>query len=456
MSLGSSAVRQFAIGSLVVIALITVALCVATSYFIRRDILEREWDTTSTYVLAQALEKLRPEDFRNPLDRQAQSRFRAFYDGVVKMPDLVRVKIYDANMTVIWSDEPRLIGARFPDNPELGQAMRGRTVVNLEESEKKNENVFESEEPHLVELYVPVVFPATNRIVGVMETYKDPTKVFGEILRAQIAVVTMAVAGAILLHLALLGIMIRADHCIRKQHEELRAVQAQLAGAERLAAVGEVVAAVAHGIRNPLSNIRASAQVALLDCRDDGSDASRSLNNVIGEVDRLERQLKEFLRLMRPTELKSDPVDVNAVVRGARDLMKERLRAIEVDERLGPELPLVSGDAMLLEQVVANIMNNAVEALPDDEGRITITTGVGSDASGGPGVFVEIEDTGEGIEPDRLSSIFELFRTTKAQGTGLGLALAKKFTEDHGGTITVRSNPGEGASFRVTLPVRAA
>jgi len=109
---------------------------------------------------------------------------------------------------------------------------------------------------------------------------------------------------------------------------------------------------------------------------------------------------------------------------------------------------------MLLEQVFANLLTNAVEAL-GDEGRITIATGVVADDPGRPRVFIEIEDTGEGIAADHLSSIFELFHTTKAHGTGLGLALAKKFTEEHGGTISVRSNPGEGATFRVTLPVRA-
>src|SRR5262249_2765248 len=145
----------------------------------------------------------------------AQSRFRAFYDGAVRLPELVRVKIYDANMTVIWSDEPRLIGAKFPDNPELRRALRGQTVVNLEASEKKEENVFEPGEPHLVELYVPIMFPGTSGIVGAMETYKDPTKVFSEIVRAQIMVVTMAVAGAVLLHLSLLWIMVRADRRIR-------------------------------------------------------------------------------------------------------------------------------------------------------------------------------------------------------------------------------------------------
>src|SRR5262249_4199547 len=159
-----------------------------------------------------------------------------------------------------------------------------------------------------------------------------------------------------------------------------------------------------------------------LDCRDNGSqDASKSLGNVIGEVDRLERQLKDFLRLMRPTERKSDPVDVNAVVRGARDLLKERLRTVEVEERLARELPLINGDAMLLEQVFANLLSNAVEALRDG-GRISITTGVVADDPDDPRLFVEIADTGEGIDPDHLSSIFALFHTTKPHGTGLGLA----------------------------------
>src|SRR5215470_12661292 len=112
----ASPVRDFAISSLMVITLITVVLCVAISYLIRRELLEREWDTTAQFVRWEALENLKPGDFWNPNTPEARARFRAFYNDTIKMPEVVRVKVYDAKATVIWSDEPRLIGTEFPDN----------------------------------------------------------------------------------------------------------------------------------------------------------------------------------------------------------------------------------------------------------------------------------------------------------------------------------------------------
>lgn len=106
---------------------------------------------------------------------------------------------------------------------------------------------------------------------------------------------------------------------------------------------------------------------------------------------------------------------------------------------------------MLLEQVFMNLIGNAIEATSEGE-TITVVTGVDR-RNGSLEVFAEIRDTGKGIAPEEIPRIFDLFYTTKAQGTGVGLALAKKFIEAHGGTIAVVSSPGEGATFRVLFPV---
>ncbi len=224
-----------------------------------------------------------------------------------------------------------------------------------------------------------------------------------------------------------------------------------------MAAMGEVVAAVAHGIRNPLANIRASAQVALLDCREcEGPGLGpKNLGNIMAEVDRLDGRLKELLQSVRPTERQSQPLDLNTVLRAALQLMAGRVSEarIRVHDRLAAALPAILGDPMLLEQVFMNLIGNAVDATPRG-GSITVRTGTESDERDGLTVFAEIQDTGGGIPPEEVPKIFDLFYTTKAQGTGVGLGVAKKFTEAHGGRITVSSRPDEGAVFRVTLPAR--
>ncbi len=460
--------RQFAVLSLIVIGIITVALSLVISYSLRKDLLDHEWGVTANYIRAEAWYHLDPSDFNLPLNQTTKERFRAFYEQTVMMPEIVRLKIWDRTGAVIWSDEERLIGKRFPDNLHFAGAIAGRTVVNLGEAKKK-EHVYERDKfPRLVEVYVPIVLPGTSRLAGVVETYKAPKRVFANIRKGQITVASTALAGGILLYLSLFWIFRRATRQIEDQHQaleqrsleltstnkELMAVQTQLVAAERMVAIGEVVTAVAHGIRNPLSNIRASAQVAYMECGDckEAKLASKNMANVISEVDRLEGRLKELLRFVQPAEGQRSPVDLNTVLRKIVQMVVGPISKaqIKMDEQLAPVLPPIMGNEILLEQVFLSLIDNAIEAMPNG-GTITLVTGMRQD-NGLSQVFAEVRDTGVGIPEEEIPKVLESFYTTKSQGTGLGLAIARKFTEAYGGTLTVSSRLGEGASFHVSFP----
>ena len=463
--------RQFAFLGLVVIGLITLVLSLMVSSVLRRDLLDREWITTADYVRAQVLSHLTPAVMANPGSAEAEKRFERFFQQVATMPEVFRVKVYAADGTVVWSDETQLIGGRFADNPHLNGALAGQTVVNMESGAGKAENVGERNVfARVVEVYVPITFPQASRVAGAVELYKMPQQVFESIRRSQVTAVGTVLTCSVLLYVSLFWVVRRAAHRIDDQHrslesrgqelaranKELTAVQSQLLEAERLAAIGEVVTAVAHGIRNPLANIRAAAQVAGLGSRDSGLSAptTKHLVNIMAEVDRLESRLKELLQFARPADRQGVPVDLNALVREAANMVAGRMAAgrVKLAQTLSPDLPPVSGNAMLLEQVVLSLLANAVEAIPSGGGDIAVTTGTTRMESGAPAVFVEIADSGVGIPAERLPKLFTPFYTTKAQGTGLGLAIAKKFTEAHGGVIAASNRPGAGASFRVTLP----
>jgi signal transduction histidine kinase len=221
---GTPLLRQFATLSLLIISLISIGLSLVVSHYLRKDLLEREWRFTADYIRTEALYHLRPEDFAAPMTGQAQQRFQTLYQQTVLMPEILRVKIYDTAMAVVWSNEPRLIGQRFPDNPHLVSALTGRTVVNLA-LEEKGENVYEREDAgRLVEVYVPIIFPGTTRVAGVVETYKLPQQVFLNIRRGQFVVVGTTVAGALVLYLSLFWIVRRAARRIDSQ----RALTARL------------------------------------------------------------------------------------------------------------------------------------------------------------------------------------------------------------------------------------
>src|SRR6266478_3473785 len=445
-------VTRFALLSFFVTAATTAALVVIISYHFRQHLLEREWTWTAAYVAKEAHSNLSAADFLAPHTPEAQARFTTFYEDVILLPELVRLKIYDAEGTVIWSNEPRLVGQRSLDNPLLQGALAGRITVKGEIGERKGENVYEHNLT-LVEVYVPIVFQ-DSRVVGVVEAYKSPDQVFARVRSIKIIVAATALLGASLLYIALVYIVRRSAVRIEQQQEALEYRSHQLAATERLAAIGEVVTAVAHGIRNPLANIRAAIQVALLHVPlENRSSAAHNLANVIQEVDRLEARVKELFQFVEPTKQRQQRLDLNSIVSGVLQMMAGRLSSGEVklSEHLTPGLPPITGDAMLLQQAILNILENARDAVLPAGGAITIVTDFESNGSPGERVFLEVSDTGAGIPPDTLRKIFEPFFTTKPKGTGLGLPLAKKFIEANDGSVNAGNAPGGGAVFHVTF-----
>lgn len=464
-----SLTRTFALLSLVTIALITTGQATVQWVLHREDILDRERANSANMIRAEAYAVLRPDDFTQSRSPEAQERFERFFRRALLDPEILRAKVYDAEMRVVWSDEPRLLGARFPENTSLAQALRGKTIAHLEHV-GKSENLYERDFPRIIEVYVPLAFssgqtPGTATIAGVIEVYKDPARVLASISRGRLMIIATSLAGAIVLYAVLFVIVHRASRQLQVQRDdlgrqtgalgvanrELRAMQGQLRSAERLAALGEVSAAVAHGIRNPLANIRASAQVTL-DSADGPDSVEKSLSAITAEVDRLDRWLRGLLDVVRPFEPRLASVELNAVIDDLLALLGDRFteREIVLERALTSGLPSLMADEVQLQQALLGVLENALDALPRG-GRLGVRT-EHVDAGGHPAVRVTIQDTGEGIPTDRLERIFEPFFTTKSQGTGLGLAITRKVVEGHGGRIEIASDPGRGTTVRITLP----
>jgi two-component system, NtrC family, sensor histidine kinase HydH len=462
--------RTFAVLSLLVIAVITTAQVMVQWRLLREDLLEWERTSTAAAIRSEAVAALHAEDFAEWRTPQAQRRFEDFFRRALSNPEILRVKIYAADMRVVWSDEPRLLGVQFPENAELREALGGRTLASLE-STIKPENRFERGFATTVELYIPLSFskgptPGTASIGGVVEIYKDPARMFVNVFRDRLAIIATSVAGALLLYASLFWIVHRASrqlvaqrHDLERQtaslsaaNTELRAAQAQLRAKERLAAVGEVSAAVAHGIRNPLANIRASAQVALDTVTDSGRVAGY-LGTILAEVDRLGRWLRGVLDSVRPFEPRLAPVQVNGVIDDLLALLRPRIEAagVALARRQDPTLPMVAADELLLQQAFLGVLENALEAL-GSHGTLHVDTAL-VERSGRHVVEVSVADDGPGIPADQLGRVFELFFTTKTRGTGLGLAITRRVMEQHGGDVTVESTPGAGTTMRLWLPV---
>ncbi len=230
-----------------------------------------------------------------------------------------------------------------------------------------------------------------------------------------------------------------------------REMRVRLMESDRLAAVGELVAGVAHEVNNPLSSISAFAQILL---RDGGLSATQreSLDVIKSETARASQVVKDLLAFARRSEPLREPLDLHLVLERTLRLRGYQLSAnkIELEENLAAELPSVVGDARQLQQVCLNLVTNAIQAMTTmGGGKLVVTTRVDVGH-----VVLEMQDTGPGIPEAAMAHIFEPFFTTKGEGegTGLGLSVSYGIVSAHGGKIEVSDTSPAGTTFRVTLP----
>jgi signal transduction histidine kinase len=248
-----------------------------------------------------------------------------------------------------------------------------------------------------------------------------------------------------------LGVVIENSQQYRRMQER-----------DRLAALGQMAAGLAHEIKNPLGAIKGSAQ--LLGEDHDGNSIDPASREFVGiileEVERLDRVVGSVLDYARPSRGNPGVVDVNAAVRRTIQLLaSERHEGVTFDVRLADELTAIRADSEQLRQVLINLVRNAVQAM-NGRGTVTITTwqrygwrpGWSGPSAGTDWVEIAVRDDGPGIQPQVLENLFVPFFTTKIKGTGLGLAISQRLIESMGGRILVASQPGQGSTFSIVMP----
>jgi len=237
---------------------------------------------------------------------------------------------------------------------------------------------------------------------------------------------------------------------LAEANRNLQAAEATVRRTERLAALGQLSAGLAHEIRNPLSTIKGSAEMLLKNV-DADSAVSRELAGFISsEVDRTNGLVTRFLDFARPLALRLEETELTEVIDEAVAEIEKHTPPLDVSiyKNYSPDIPPFPLDRQLIERVLYNLLLNAAQASPP-QGSVTIETRRLGDT-----VEVDVMDRGSGIAPKNRESIFNPFFTTKSSGVGLGLAIVSKIVDEHGGQITVESDVGEGSVFRVLLPMR--
>lgn len=244
--------------------------------------------------------------------------------------------------------------------------------------------------------------------------------------------------------LAKVQVMLR----IKGLYNDLLKTRKDLLKAERLAAVGQLAAAMAHEVRNPLSIISTSVQ--FLKNKLEGHDEAKDImDTILRKISDIDGTIRELLAVARPLNLKSEPVDFNQCVQDVVAFIREKclVQQVELTLNLDESVPAIIGDSENLQRVLLNIFINALNSMPDG-GTLQVSTSHPEQDS----VEVKIIDTGKGIEAEDIDHLFEPFFTKQSGGSGLGLFMVKTIIDELNGRIKVASVVGQGTTFSVSLP----
>ena len=245
----------------------------------------------------------------------------------------------------------------------------------------------------------------------------------------------------------------RGGLLVLRDLEPARAVQSLVSYSQKLAALGRLTSGVTHEVKNPLNAMRIHLELLRARLAQSGQptppEIAENLDVIAHEIQRLDRVVQGFLRFVRPQDLRLAPIDVNAVLSDvARVARPEAARAgVEIVLEPGRGLPRVTADSGLIAQVGANLVSNAIQAMPNGG-----TLVVASRRAASGGAEIRVTDEGMGIPPENLEKIFRLYYTTKAGGSGIGLAMVYRIVQMHDGRVDIESTVGKGTTVTVTLP----
>lgn len=452
--------RWFSIASLVALLPVGAVTGYALSYFITEATLQRDAVLTAQFIQnCIAVEgrhaRLREDvTFSELLDRRvdpsefgvtqavAEAGRSEILDHLQGLPDVLLASLFAKDGRIIWSTNKSLVGQVSSDNPELKEAFTSRVQVAKHyashEGQREEQHFIVEPKEFFIENYFPL-YDAKGEVVLVAEVYKEPLNLISVIRRGQYLVWgSTAVAGA-LVYLFLFNIVRRGSLMLESQRKQLVEMDA-------MAYVGEMSTAVAHSLRNPLANIRSSAELAL-----DSTDSTihKNAQDIITQVDFLSRWVRQMQHYARPVTGEVEAVNLMAVVDDVLGSFNTSLAQAGITvERLGDETgqwPRVEGNVTLVTQALHSVLTNAIEAMPNG-GVISIAMSLAMDKER---CQLVIRDSGVGMSKKQLDLAFKPFQTTKRNGLGVGLPMVKRVMERFGGDVSLSSQENRGTEVRL-------
>ncbi|OYP98391.1 two-component sensor histidine kinase [Pseudomonas mandelii] len=451
--------RWFSLISMAVIGTVAVALGAVSTRFVITESVQRDALLTSQFIQAIASAEVRHVSIPNvrtmgelldprkdrdfpEVDPMARASARGeFLDHIEHLPDVILANIYAPDRMVIWSTNPALMGTTIHSDDDLDQAFSSKTPVSASyhnvDKGRMEQKFITPPDYIFIENYIPLFDADGDTVTAMVEIYKEPKDLIDRMERGLVLIWLATALGGGLIYLGLYWIVRRAAILLATQ-------QKQLITNETFVALGEMSSAVAHSLRNPLATIRSSAELAL---EFDTGPAHKNINDIIGQVDRMSKWVRELLQSLRPLNDEAEPVNLVAALHDSLMAFEHQIAKVGVKVVFEPqETPMVLSQQVQLTQILNSLLANAVEAM-DRGGTLTITL----EPTDTRGICVVVSDTGKGMNEEQRSMAFRPFFTTKQGGLGVGLVLVKRIMERFGGAVTLGSREGEGTSVRLSF-----
>ena len=451
--------RWFSLISMAVIGTVAIALGAVSTRFVITESVQRDALLTSQFIQAIASAEVRhvsipnvrtmgelldPRQDRKLTDVDPLARANArgeFLDHIEHLPDVILANIYAPDRMVIWSTNPALMGTTIESDEDLDQAFEFKTPVSASYHDVDNarmEQKFVTPPQYIfIENYIPLFDAEGKNVTAMVEIYKEPKDLIERMERGLVLIWLATALGGGLIYLGLYWIVRRAAILLATQ-------QKQLITNETFVALGEMSSAVAHSLRNPLATIRSSAELAL---EFDSGPARKNINDIIGQVDRMSKWVRELLQSLRPLHDQPESVNLVAALHDSLTAFEQQIAKAGVNVVFAPqETPMVLSQPIQLAQILNSLIANALEAM-DKGGTLTITL----EPADPRGVDVLLRDTGKGMNEEQRNMAFRPFFTTKQGGLGVGLVLVKRIMERCGGAVSLDTREGEGTCVRLSF-----
>lgn len=492
--------QRFSILSLISLVLVSIALGWVITYILEQDTLLISKELTAKIVSEEVGKNFSIEEITTPTIGSYEN-FSKKINSLTLGPDILRLKVWNKDMVVVWSDDIRLVGKSFPDNEELKEALEGKIASELSHLGKM-EHEFERKYETLLELYVPLR-SADGKIESVFEVYQNLDPLHTEINRQQRIIWISTTIGFTFLYFMLFGIVRNASRQIEEQmviiirskkelkeyseHLEQKVAErtselaeAKLAAEEANHAKSDFLANMSHELRTPLNSIIGFSDAMKKGMAGALTDTQKGyLNDIYESGKHLLSLINEILDLSKieagRIELEKSKFNLRQTLEGSMMMFKEKAFKHDISVRfeIEPVLGEIFADERRIKQVIINLLSNAFKFTPDG-GLVTLIgrrvkaselmSDIGEIASTGTDMnFIEISvaDSGPGIKEEDIPKLFKPFGqlesslTKKFEGTGLGLAISRKIVELHSGRIWVESVYSKGSRFVFVIPIGA-